>query len=141
MTITARRTAQVGLLASLLVFTGLATAAAPTGAAEIGAAQHPTVMALQTVAPTAVRARGHDVSYPQCGGALPTSGDFGLVGVDGGLPFAANACLAQQVVWARTFGRPAYYANTATPGPRLSCHWPIGQHSPRVCARATPDSE
>ena len=72
---------------------------------------------------------------------MPTSGDFGLVGVDGGLPFAANPCLAQQVVWARTFGRPAYYANTANPGPRLSSHWPIGQQSPRVCARAKPDSD
>jgi hypothetical protein len=140
-TTTARRTAQVGLLAALLVLTGLATSAAPTGAAELAASQHPAVMALQTVAPTAARARGHDVSYPQCGGALPTSGDFGLVGVDGGLPFAENPCLAQQVVWARAFGRPAYYANTANPGPRLSSHWPIGQQSPRVCAKAKPDSE
>jgi hypothetical protein len=140
-TVTARRTAQVGLLGALLALTGLVAAAAPTGAAEVGAAQHPVQMALQTVAvPSAVSARGHDVSYPQCGGALPSSGEFGLVGVDGGRPFAVNPCLADQIAWARTFGRPQYYANTANPGPRLSSHWPIGQHGPRACTKARPDS-
>jgi hypothetical protein len=140
-TVTARRTAQVGLLATLLVLTGLVAGAAPIGAAELGAAQHPVQMALQTVAvPSAVGARGHDVSYPQCGSALPTSGQFGLVGVDGGRPFAVNPCLAEQIAWARTFGRPGYYANTANPGPRLSSHWPIGQHGPKVCTKARPDS-
>jgi GH25 family lysozyme M1 (1,4-beta-N-acetylmuramidase) len=30
--------------------------------------------------------------------------------------------------------------NTANPGPRLSDHWPVGQHSPKRCTRAKPDS-
>jgi hypothetical protein len=38
---------------------------------------------------------GYDVSYPQCGGAMPT-GSFGIVGVNGGRPFSNNACLAAE---------------------------------------------
>ena len=72
---------------------------------------------------------------------LPTRADFGVVGVDGGRPFDANPCLAEQIVWARGFGRPQYYVNTANPGPRLSAHWPLGQTSPRVCSRSKPDSQ
>ena len=80
------------------------------------------------------------MSYPQCGSPLPTAADFGIVGVDGGRPFEVNACLAEQIVWARTAGRPAYYLNTANPGPRLSTHWPLGQTQPRTCTRSKPDS-
>ena len=86
------------------------------------------------------RERGFDVSYPQCGSALPGSADFGVVGVDGGRPFDANPCLAEQVAWARGLGRPTYYVNTANPGPELSDHWPLGQRKPQVCTRARPDS-
>ena len=84
-----------------------------------------------------VTAPGHDVSYPQCGGALP-AGSFGIVGVDGGRPFAVNPCLAQEIVWA---GAPAYYANTANPGPKKSTHWPKGQTSPKVCEKGSPNSK
>jgi hypothetical protein len=90
--------------------------------------------------PLTARARGNDVSYPQCGSPLPTAADFGIVGVDGGRPFEVNPCLAEQIVWARTAGRPAYYLNTANPGPRLSTHWPLGQTQPRTCTRTRPDS-
>ena len=39
---------------------------------------------------------GHDISYPQCGGALPAGG-FGIVGVNGGYPFVHyNPCLAPE---------------------------------------------
>jgi hypothetical protein len=82
---------------------------------------------------------GRDVSYPQCQSVLP-AGPFGIVGVDGGLPFKANACLAAEIAWAAAFGPPAYYANTANPGPTKSTHWPAGQTSPRVCAATAPDS-
>ncbi len=87
------------------------------------------------------RERGFDVSYPQCGRVLPTRADFAIVGVDGGRPFDTNPCLAEQIVWARGFGRVQYYVNTANPGPRLSDHWPLGQRSPRVCSRSKPDSQ
>ena len=83
---------------------------------------------------------GHDVSYPQCGSPLPAPSEFGIVGVDGGRPFDVNPCLAEQIAWARTLGRPSYYVNTANPGPRRSDHWPLGQRAPRSCARDAPDS-
>ena len=85
-------------------------------------------------------APGYDVSYPQCGGALPVGASFGVVGVDGGRPYDPNPCLAEQISWALAGGRPSYYVNTANPGPKLSSHWPLGQTTPRRCTRAAPDS-
>ena len=87
------------------------------------------------------RTIGYDVSYPQCGRALPADADFALIGVDGGRPFDPNPCLSEQLAWGLTSGRPAYYLNTANPGPRLSDYWPLGQHTPRTCTRKAPDSE
>ena len=113
---------------ALLLLTGLAVPAA-------AAAAPPPARDLLA------RDRGFDVSYPQCGAALPGGADFAVVGVDGGRPFDVNPCLAEQIAWARGFGRPAYYVNTANPGPRLSDHWPLGQRAPRRCTRAKPDSE
>ena len=85
-------------------------------------------------------APGFDVSYPQCGGALPVGATFAVVGVDGGRPYDANPCLAEQIGWALQAGRPAYYVNTANPGPKMSSYWPLGQRSPRTCSRKAPDS-
>ena len=52
---------------------------------------------------------GYDISYPQCGGPYPT-GAFGIIGVDGGYPFAHyNPCLADQVSHAPN---AALYLNT-----------------------------
>ena len=48
---------------------------------------------------------GFDVSYPQCGSALP-SGTFAIVGVTGGHAFTQNAC----------FGSEYASATSATPG-------------------------
>ncbi len=92
-------------------------------------------------APGAVAVQvGTDVSYPQCGRVLPAPGALGIVGVDGGKPFDANPCLAEQIAWARLAGRPVYYANTANPGAPLSSHWPVGRSWPRRCTRAATDS-
>ena len=77
----------------------------------------------------------YDVSYPQCGGKLPSNPTGGIVGVNDGIVLSANPCLAAEWAWALTGTgyAPAFYANTANPGPTYSSHWPTGQQSPEVC--------
>jgi hypothetical protein len=84
-------------------------------------------------------ARGYDISYPQCGAAYPAKPAFGIVGVNRGLVFSANPCLASQITWAGGT-RAQLYANTGNPGPTQSSHWPTGQQAPKVCATANPDT-
>jgi hypothetical protein len=81
------------------------------------------------------RTATYDVSYPQCGAALPRDADGGIVGVNGGRVYSANPCLAAQWAWATkgTSYAPALYANTANPGPAHSSFWPTGQAEPMVC--------
>ncbi|MDY1006372.1 hypothetical protein [Curtobacterium sp. CFBP9011] len=43
---------------------------------------------------------GADVSWPQCGSALPTDHAFGIVGVNGELANTTNPCLSSQLSWA-----------------------------------------
>ena len=78
---------------------------------------------------------GFDISYPQCGGALPSSAGFGIVGVNDGYPLSTNPCLASELRWAQSTlnGAPSFYMNTASPGPAYSSHWPLGQQSPQLC--------
>lgn len=78
---------------------------------------------------------GYDVGYPQCGGAYPTSVSFGIVGVNDGIVYSANPCAASELSWAHAAGNhaPAFYANTADPGPTYSSHWPTGQQIPQSC--------
>lgn len=84
-------------------------------------------------------ASGYDISYPQCGGAYPLGPTFAIVGVNGGIVFSANPCLASEISWAGgSLGQ--LYANTGNPGPALSSHWPVGQTSPRFCDGANPDT-
>jgi hypothetical protein len=77
----------------------------------------------------------YDVSYPQCGKTLPGPVDGGIVGVNGGVALSANPCLASEYAWAAKAATyaPAFYANTANPGPAYSSHWPAGQSSPQAC--------
>lgn len=56
---------------------------------------------------------GVDISFPNCETPIPEDATFGIVGVNGGRPFTANPCLAQQ---AANFDKPALYVNTAYPG-------------------------
>src|SRR5438132_6864032 len=75
---------------------------------------------------------GYDISYPQCSSQVPKGGAFGVVGVTNGLPWSTNPCLSGQYQWAN--GRvyaPAFYMNTANPGP-ISPHWNTGVQ-PRTC--------
>ncbi len=76
---------------------------------------------------------GNDVSYPQCGGSLPASPAFGIVGVNDGLANDLNPCLGpspaypsyaqSELYWAvasstGTSAQPkaSLYVNTADPG-------------------------
>lgn len=83
----------------------------------------------------AMGSTGYDVSYPQCGKALPRGGAFGVVGVTSGLPWSANSCLGAEYQWARGLASPAsFYMNTANPGP-ISKYW--NRPGPRTCAAPT----
>lgn len=82
---------------------------------------------------------GHDVSYPQCGGELPTGGSFGIVGINRGKAFSANPCLAAQYDWAEALPHPAMvYLNTGNPAPRSSHYWSrSGAKDPALCRDST----
>ena len=86
-------------------------------------------------APKPATAATYDVSYPQCGKSLPTGQTGAIVGVNGGVVFSANPCLASEWSWAQrsTTFAPSFYANTADPGPAYGSHWPGGQQTPQVC--------
>ncbi|HWC38222.1 MAG TPA: hypothetical protein VG476_06820 [Acidimicrobiales bacterium] len=83
---------------------------------------------------------GYDISSPQCNGtaigARPANqGSFDILGVNAGVVYSPNPCLAAQYSWATGPPAPAgvsFYANTADPGSQ-SRHWPVGQASPRRC--------
>src|SRR4051794_7020392 len=67
----------------------------------------------RTPAPTV----GYDVSYPQCGNALPDNPLFGIVGVSDGLAYGRNPCLAAEYTWASKAPQaPGFYMNTGNPG-------------------------
>jgi hypothetical protein len=81
------------------------------------------VVAAPGTASAAVTDVGYDVSYPQCGSALPSGRAFAVVGVNGGLSTKANPCLAAQLRWAArsngsvtTQPKAQLYLNTANPG-------------------------
>lgn len=84
-----------------------------------------------------------DLSYPQCGAALPRAGasTMGVLGTNGGMSFTDNPCLVTELAWAKRLpGAPAFYANTGNPGPGRGEHWPIGQTSPQLCSASEPNS-
>jgi hypothetical protein len=81
---------------------------------------------------------GYDVSFPQCSSILPKSPAFAIVGVNGGLAYSGNSCLASEYAWAQTststtYPKASFYANTGDPGPVKSTHWPSSQSSPSPC--------
>ncbi len=73
-------------------------------------------------APPDAASWGIDVSYPQCGTALPTGQAFAIVGVNGGTATTTNPCLATQLAWAEgSTGTTVHddvqlYVNTGNPG-------------------------
>lgn len=93
-------------------------------------------------APDTAPITGYDISHPQCGGPLPAEASFVVLGVNGGLVFSDNPCLDEQTAWAyQVTDAPAFYANTANPGPLVSEHWPSGQVFPRACASDYPAND
>ncbi len=103
----------------------------------VGAATAAAVLVATTLA-WAARGHGYDVSWPQCGRALPTDGDFRIVGVSGGRPYTDNDCLAEQFRWA-TLKAPgvAFYMNTANPGTATTLFDWYGQRRPDPsCSRS-----
>jgi hypothetical protein len=80
---------------------------------------------------------GYDVSWPQCGSALPVDGDVRIVGANGGKPYDANPCLAEQYRWAAVAPGTAFYMNTANPGPDSRVIDWYGQKAPdAACGRS-----
>jgi Domain of unknown function (DUF1906) len=78
------------------------------------------------VAPYAGPARnlGFDVSYPQCGVSLPsTGGGFAIIGIANGRPITANPCRAAQWSWAQQQSAAAVYVNTSDPADRDPAVW------------------
>jgi len=82
-------------------------------------------------------AAAYDVSYPQCGGRLPSGGTTGIVGVTAGLPWSINSCLATEYRWAAAKPQPAQlYMNTSNPE-TASAYWSSRTSTgPRVCTAA-----
>ena len=80
-----------------------------------------TVRAVSTYEPGTT---GWDVSFPQCDDRLPRGGSFAVVGVNKGIAFSENPCLAGQLHWASDLPQGAsLYVNLANPGPQ-SIRWP-----------------
>lgn len=94
--------------------------------------------AASTAPAPAATSLGYDISYPQCGHALPSSPGFGVIGVNGGMTFTSNKCLSSELAWAKTAvnSTPAFYANTGNPGPAFTSNWPQSQQTPDVCSGA-----
>ncbi|MEP6680827.1 MAG: hypothetical protein ABJB65_05050 [Chloroflexota bacterium] len=124
------------LALALLAFPSLAAAAGPI---SVQIDERPTTV--RSSSPSSSSSSSgtvYDISYPQCDVRYPRDPAFGIVGVNGGIVFSPNRCLASQIVWAGAGAQ--LYANTANPGPQLSTHWPTGQTTPRTCSAGDPDT-
>ncbi len=124
------------LALALLAFPSLAAGAGPI---SVQIDQRPTTV--RSSSPSSSSSSSgtvYDISYPQCDARYPRDPAFGIVGVNGGIVFSPNRCLASQIVWAGAGAQ--LYANTANPGPQLSTHWPTGQTTPRTCSAGSPDT-
>ncbi len=88
---------------------------------------------------------GYDVSWPQCGTALPSDVAFAVVGVNGGLANNTNPCLGDQLAWAAastgTTSQPrvALYVNTANPAATDASWWPTSDVYPADAPAAVPN--
>lgn len=95
----------------ILVAVGL-VAAASVPAFGIG------VRATEDATPDVAAAAPHvgsDISWPQCGTAVPATPAFGIVGANDGRPYTDNPCIVAQNSWASASGLVMFYMNTADP--------------------------
>lgn len=73
---------------------------------------------------------GADVSYPQCGSALPTDQAFGVVGVNAALANTTNPCFSSQLAWAGLSAggtaqpKAQLYVLFANPAAAAASTWP-----------------
>src|ERR1700732_588145 len=73
---------------------------------------------------------GNDVSYPQCGQALPSGQAFGVGAVNAGVANTPTPSLPAEIIWpqassgATSQPRVSLYANTANPGNHGVTDWP-----------------
>jgi hypothetical protein len=70
---------------------------------------------------------GYDVSFPQCGGALPAPGTFAVVGVNDGRAFTTNPCFATEVAWAGPLMSIYMNINAPPAGAPQGLNGPAGQ--------------
>ena len=70
----------------------------------------------------------YDVSWPNCGQTQPADTTSGIIGVNGGLDFRANPCLAKQLSW---FSNVSVYLNTGYPGATKALKY---KNSPQQCS-------
>ncbi len=120
-----------------------ATASVDPPPGDLSPETAPVFLLPDRAGPPLAEPRIYDVSHPQCGGTLPGAVISGIVGVDGGRVRRPNPCLDLLITWAASGSRPkpAYYLNTANPGPLLSQFWPSGSASPRACAADYPAND
>ncbi len=124
-----RSSGRLAVVVAMLALLAMVPAAGADAATSLGSAASSPASA----------APGYDISWPQCAGPLPVNPAFGIVGVNKGIVFSPNPCLASEVTWAGGTSA-ALYANTGNPGPALSTHWPTGQTIPQVCSATDPDT-
>ena len=77
---------------------------------------------------------GVDISWPQCGQPAPTGADFGIVGVNDGLGYSTNPCLAAEAAYFPS-DKLSLYVNT---GWNSSSAHATGI-SPKVCVAGNED--
>lgn len=96
-----------------------------------------TPVAARTASKTTFSTPAYDVSYPQCGGRLPSGGTTGIVGVTDGLPWSSSPCIASEYQWASAKSQPPQlYMNTANPE-TASANWAVRAGSgPLTCSTA-----
>jgi hypothetical protein len=73
---------------------------------------------------------GYDVSYPECGSALPSPAQFAIVGINHGHAFSTNPCFASLAAWAGPLQAIYMNINAPPPGSQQGLNGPAGQCTP-----------